>query len=454
MSNAVRPAAGHTRVIADLVPRPHPRQPQPEPAGPRHGVGFWSVAAAYAVILGFSAVPTPLYGLYAARDGFGSLTITIVYAVYAGGVILALLTVGHVSDWYGRRRVMIAALLTAALSAVLFLLWRELTGLVVARFIGGIAAGATTATATAWITALHAARRPTATGRRAEIVAAAANLGGVGAGPLIAGVLAQWVGRPLTMPYLLFLALMAAAAVGLALTPETRILAPVDRPRYHPQRIQAPTQARAAFFGALIGGFIAFAALAFFMSLAPTFLAGRLHQPSLALAGAVAFLVFAAAAVAQILPTRFGRRALAAVGAPWITAGSAAIVVAVQLSPASLWLFLLGGAVLGFGGGAYFKSSLGTVIASSDPGSRAGALTSFFLAGYVGLSIPAVGLGVLAQHLAPKTSLLIFGVLLVAGVAASAGFLLRRPRQPMPRPPAAAPILTVSTAPCSPDSRR
>ncbi|MGH3261412.1 MAG: hypothetical protein ACRDNS_05385, partial [Trebonia sp.] len=78
---------------ADLRQRPSSTGPdrlqhavgfsKPEPAGIRHGVGFWSVATAFAVILGFSAVPTPLYGLYAARDGFGSLTITIIYAVYA-----------------------------------------------------------------------------------------------------------------------------------------------------------------------------------------------------------------------------------------------------------------------------------------------------------------------------------------------------------------------------------
>jgi MFS family permease len=148
-----------------------------------HGVGFWLVAAAYAVIMAFSAVPTPLYGLYAARDGFGSLTITVVYAVYAGGVILALFTVGHVSDWYGRRRVLIPALLIAALSSVLFLIWRDLAGLMVARFVDGIAVGATAATATAWIGELHAARRPAATPRRAEIVGAATNLGGIGAGP-------------------------------------------------------------------------------------------------------------------------------------------------------------------------------------------------------------------------------------------------------------------------------
>ncbi|MGH3168405.1 MAG: MFS transporter [Trebonia sp.] len=403
--------------------------------------------------MGLSAVPTPLYGLYAARDGFGSLTITIVYAVYAVGVILALFTVGHVSDWYGRRRVMIPALLVATLSAVLFLVWRDLAGLIVARFVGGIAVGAVTATATAWITELHAARRPTATRRRGEIVGAAANLGGIGIGPLIGGVLAEWVAKPLTTPYLVFLGLLAAGVVGLALTPETRTLEPADRPRYHPQQIKVPARGRSTFFGALIGAFIAFAALAFFMSLAPTFLAGPLGHPSLALAGAAAFLVFAAAVAAQILPGRFGRQTLAAFGALLITAGSVAIVVAVQLSAPSLWLFLVGGAVLGAGGGAYFKSSFGTVIALSDPGSRAGALTLFFLTGYIGLSIPAVGLGVLAQHVAPKTALLIFGGLLIAGVAASARLLLRRPQEPTPWL-VAAPTPTLPNAHRSLDSRK
>jgi hypothetical protein len=55
MSTATQAAAGHTPVIADLDTHP----PQPEPAGLRHGAGFWSVAAAFAVILGFSAIPTP-----------------------------------------------------------------------------------------------------------------------------------------------------------------------------------------------------------------------------------------------------------------------------------------------------------------------------------------------------------------------------------------------------------
>jgi hypothetical protein len=107
--------------------------------------------------------------------------------------------------------------------------------------------------------------------------------------------------------------------------------------------------------------------------------------------------------------------------------GSVGIVVAVQLSSPSLWLFLVGGAVLGAGVGAYFKSALGTVIALSDLANRAEVLALFFVVGYIGLSIPAVGLGVLAQIVAPKTALLIFGAALIASAAASAAVLLRQP---------------------------
>ncbi|MDT7681902.1 MAG: hypothetical protein QOG57_2212, partial [Pseudonocardiales bacterium] len=68
-----------------------------------HGGGFWVVAAALAVSVAFSTLPTPLYGLYEQRDGFGPPTITVVFVAYALGVIASLYLVGHISDWVGRR---------------------------------------------------------------------------------------------------------------------------------------------------------------------------------------------------------------------------------------------------------------------------------------------------------------------------------------------------------------
>ena len=87
----------------------------------RHSAAFWVVAAAFCVNLAFSAVPTPLYVIYQQRDHFSTLMITVVYAVYAVGVIVSLFLGGHVSDWVGRRRVLVPALAVNVLSAAAFI---------------------------------------------------------------------------------------------------------------------------------------------------------------------------------------------------------------------------------------------------------------------------------------------------------------------------------------------
>ena len=152
-----------------------------------HSVGFWVVAVAFLLNMAFSAVPTPLYVLYQQRDGISNLMVTVVYAVYAIGVIASLFLGGHVSDWVGRRRVLVPALLANAASAVVFIIDPSLAGLIVARVISGVSVGLTTATATSYLAELHASARPSASQRRAEAVATGSNLGGIGFGPL-AGV--------------------------------------------------------------------------------------------------------------------------------------------------------------------------------------------------------------------------------------------------------------------------
>src|ERR1700722_7405241 len=154
--------------------------------------------------MAFSAVPTPLYVLYQQRDGISNFMVTVVYAVYAVGVIASLFLGGHLSDWIGRRRVFVPALLVDVLSAVVFICFPSLAGLVVARIVSGISVGLTTATATAYLAELHAAARPGTGARRGEVVATAANLGGIGVGPLAAGLLAQYGPSPLRLPFVVF----------------------------------------------------------------------------------------------------------------------------------------------------------------------------------------------------------------------------------------------------------
>src|SRR3954466_7791394 len=149
-----------------------------------HEFGFWVVAFAFLTVMAFSTLPSPLYGLYQQRDGFSSFTITLIYAAYAIGVVGALFLAGHLSDWHGRRRILLPAILASVVSAVGFLIWRDLAGLIAARIVNGVSVGVVAATATAYLAELHAASRPDAGARRPQLVATAVNLGGLGLGSL------------------------------------------------------------------------------------------------------------------------------------------------------------------------------------------------------------------------------------------------------------------------------
>src|SRR3984957_2061668 len=262
----------------------------------RHSAAFWVVAAAFCLNLAFSAVPTPLYVIYQHRDHFSSLMITVVYAVYAVGVMASLFLGGHVSDWVGRRRVLVPALAFNVLSAILFLAFPSLAGLIVAR---GVSVGLTTGTATAYLAELHVAAGGSPTGRRPQVVATAANLGGIGIGPLGAGLLAQFLPSPLAVPYLVFGGALVALTLLIAISPETATR-PKPRPTWRPQRVAIPPHARDTWLAATAAASAAFAVYGVFNSLMPGFLAGTMHETSYAVAGAVAFSAFAAGAAAQI----------------------------------------------------------------------------------------------------------------------------------------------------------
>jgi MFS family permease len=389
------------------------------------GRAFWIVAFAFAVSMAFTTVPTPLYVLYQRRDGFSSFHVTLIYAAYAFGVIVSLFLAGHVSDWLGRRRVLVPAVLLEAVAAVLFLVWRSEAGLLVARFVSGVGVGALTATATAYLTELNHRDRPEAGRGRADLVATAANIGGLGVGAFVSGVLAQFVRSPLTIPYLVFLVLLVAAALALLALPET-VEVPESKPRYRPQRISVEARHAARYAAITAGGFASFAIFGLFTSLAPSFIGGTLGHPARILAGGVVFLVFGAAALTQSL--------LAAVSpARQVAIGLATMAVSLPLLAVSVWfpdlaLFLIGGTIAGAGAGVLFRGSVSTVAAMADPKHRGEALAGLFLMAYAGLTVPVIGLGIAVQHFQPRTSLLGFSALILIVIAAVAGWLARLDR--------------------------
>ncbi|PZF83063.1 MFS transporter [Jiangella anatolica] len=390
-----------------------------------HATGFWLTAYAFAVTMAFSAVPTPLYVDYQQRDHFSAATVTVVFAVYALGVAVSLLLVGHVSDRLGRRRVLVPAVLLSVAAGVVFLLWPALPGLLLARVLQGFAVGAITATATVHLAELHRAARPDAGPRRAEVVAVAANLGGIGLGPLVSGLLADVAADPLRLPYLVVTALLAVAAIGLALVPETAP-APADPGPYRPQRVRVPAAERGLYAAAALTAFAALAVFGLFTSIAPTLLTEMLGAPSHALTGAAAFVTFAAGATGQVLLSRRPPRRTLPAGAVAVAAGLALLVVSVDASsPAG---FLLGGVVAGAGAGLLFAAAVAIVSGLAGATGRAEALAGLFLAGYVGLAVPVLGLGLATRVTGLSGALLAFAVVVGALGVGSALAAVRRLR--------------------------
>lgn len=383
----------------------------------QHGPGFWLVAAAYLVTMALNAVPTPLYPLYQARDGFSTLMVTIVFGVYAAGLAVSLVLAGHVSDWAGRKRIIIPALVLEVLCAAIFVAFPGLAGLLVGRFVGGLGTGALTSTATAHLHELRKAHRPDDGPVLFEVVSTGANVGGLAVGPLIAGVLAQYVDQPLRVPYIVFGVLLLAAIAAVAITPETVEELPV-RPSYRPQRVSMDHGDRAGYLSSAMIGFAAFAINGVYTALSAGFVAGTLHRTSHLLAGAVAFALLAAATVAQSATSRLSQHSRQGLG---LVAGAAGLVLlAAGIQAQSLTVFLVAGIVGGAGSGMLFKSAVSAVAAMAAPAKRGEALSGLFLICYAGMSLPAMGIGVAVSYTSLTAAMYWFSGILLAVLAVTA----------------------------------
>ena len=374
--------------------------------------GFAAVAYALAVTMLGTTLPTPLYALYRGRFGFSELIVTVVFAAYAAGVIAALLLAGRLSDVIGRRRVLLPGLAFSALSAIVFLLADGLAMLIVGRVLSGFSAGIFTGTATATLIDLAPAEKR----GRATLVATAASMGGLGLGPLLAGLLSEFAGSPLRLSFWVDLALLVPAASLVWAMPEP--VAERGRLRLRVQRLRVPAEVRAVFVRAALAGFAGFAVLGLFTAVVPGFLGQILGIDDRAIVGLVVFTVFAASTVGQTLLARaFGSAALVA-GSAGLLAGMG--VLALGLGVSALALVVAGGVVAGLGQGLSFRAGLAAVNEASPPARRGEVASSFFVVAYVAISLPVVGVGLLAQLEGLRAAGLIFA----AAVAALAAIVL------------------------------
>ena len=387
---------------------------------PESALPFLGVALTFLITMLGTTLPTPLYPVYQSRFDFSQLTITVIFAVYALGVMGALVATGRWSDQLGRRPMLGAGLAAAVISDLVFLSSDGLSSLLVGRFISGVSAGIFTATATVAVMELA----PSAWPRRAAFVATAVNMGGLGLGPILAGLLVEYLPWPLRLAYGVHLALAVLAAMMVLKAPET--VTRTARPSLRMQRLQVPQDVREIFLPAAIAGFAGFALLGFFTATAPAFMIGVLGHDNLAIAGLVAGSAFFASTLRQLLQERFPASWRLPLGCFGVILGAS--LVGVGIGMASLALFLLGALIAGLGQGMAFRAGLGAVVQASPANQRGGVTATFFIVAYIALSIPVVGIGLAARAfgLAPAGMAFAGVVALLAGTSLVSLLRMRR----------------------------
>ncbi|UQE73422.1 MFS transporter [Gordonia sp. PP30] len=380
-----------------------------------------ATAFAFLVTMMGTTIPTPLYSLYASEMAFSPLMVTVLFAVYALGVVGALSLFGRLSDDVGRRPVFLLAVGLALLSALLFLLPRSVALLIVARVVSGLAAGLMSGTGTAAVIDLFPAGKKALGGT----LAVAANTGGLALGTLFAGVLADVAPHPLISPFAVYVVLCLIALAGLfAWAP-----APTDRGRLRirPRRLHVPRSIRGAFARAVLAAGTGFAVTGVLTAVSALFLARDLGLHSHSLAGFVVFLAFAAMAAGQLIARRLRPQTAIPAGCAGLVV--AATLLATALGTITLWPLLAAALVLGISGGVCLNAGLATTVEQVPPEHRGEVSSSFFAGLYMMLAVPAIGVGLLAEPLGLRRAGLIFVgavIVLAAGTAVAALHTTRR----------------------------
>jgi MFS family permease len=281
-----------------------------------------------------------------------------------------------------------------------------------------LSAGLFTGTATATLVDLAPGDRR----RLGSIVAVVVNLGGLGLGTLLAGLLADYCRSPLRLPFIVHLGLLAPALVGVPLVPES---VPRRGFRLRLQRLSVPEEVRSVFIRGATAGFASFAVAGVLSAVAPAFLAQVLGRTSHTLAGLLVFIVFGASIVGQLAVARVSDRRALVWACTLLLCGAGLLALALAIE--SLATLLVSAIVVGVGQGLGIGAGLAAINQRAPVERRGETASSFFVVLYVGLSLPVIGTGVAANAFGLRAAGIAFSAA-VAGLVFAVLLSLARAR--------------------------
>ncbi|WP_447594217.1 MFS transporter [Aquipseudomonas campi] len=351
------------------------------------GASLWLLAVILVAFSAAASAPTPLYALYRDTWGFSSLLLTLVFGIYAGSLLLALLVFGSLSDHIGRRPVIAAALVIQLLAMGAFLSAESVYMLILARVLQGFATGLATSVLGAALLDVDPKRGP--------LINSVAPMLGLALGALGCSALVQFASEPLHRVFWVLFALYGVFILLLLRLPESISRAPGALASLRP-RVRIPAQARPMFWRVAPLNASLWALGGFYLSLGPT-LARQVSGSQAPLVGGILVLLLAGCGALAILLLRHTHAAAV------LRRGGLSLVLGLLLTlsgidSASAWLFFLGTAVAGIGFGGGFLGALRLVVPLALPHERGGLVASFYVLSYLAFCLPAVAAGMATEH--------------------------------------------------------
>lgn len=389
------------------------QNPQVDGRGTSH-LGF--LAFVLLCFFAASSAPTPLYHFYQQAWGFSSVLLTVIFAVYALSLLATLLVFGSLSDYLGRRPVIWIGLLLEILSMLLFIAATDVTWLIAARVLQGVATGIATSALGAAMLDSDAQQGP--------LLNSITPMFGMALGALGTSSLVEYAPLPMGLAYGLLLAAFVGQAFYLLRVAETVTPQPGVLKTLRP-RLAVPAQARGTLLLVLPADIAAWALGGFFLSLAPSLLTAATGSTSVLNGGfAVAALTLSGAISIHTLRLRAPRLALL-VGCSFLAIGVSVILAAVNLG--WLWLFFTGAVVAGVGFGASFLGALRLLLPLAHAHERGALMAAFLALSYLAFCIPALLAGVSIKTAGLVTTTNVYGgVVVLLAVSALAGLLIQQ----------------------------
>ncbi|KIZ37106.1 MFS transporter [Rhodopseudomonas palustris] len=358
--------------------------------------------AAIVLLIAGSSAPTPLYRLYQRSMDLTPLMITVVFAVYAFSLLAALLTVGGLSDYVGRRPVIFGALLLNAAAMVLFAGAGDVTQLILARAVQGPCVGAAT-------TALGAAMLDT-NRQHGPLLNSVSPFLGMMIGALGSAALVSLAPDPLHLVYEVLLGLTVLMIALVWLMPESVDRKPGALASLRP-RVSVPVQSRAVLLRITPANVATWSLGGFYLSLMPTVVASATGVTSPWVGGAVVATLMLIAAIVVGLFRHVPAERLIALGTSTLALGVAVSLVGIARH--SVGVLFAGTAIAGVGFGSSFSGVLRALLPSAELHQRGGLLAAFYVQSYLAMSLPAIAAGLAMPLLGLATVAYLYGAVII-----------------------------------------